>query len=86
MYPARKFSFGSKTKRINVLEEKVEALSNDLGSVITNNYELKKSLNKLEVSNEQLNKEYTQIKTNKLPSKKHKPRKPRNVTAWKGNG
>jgi len=70
MYPARKILFWGKTKRINVLEEKVEALSNDLGSVITNNYELKKNLNKLEVSNEQLNKEYTQIKDKQIAIEK----------------
>lgn len=60
----------SQGKNIDVLEEKVEALSNDLGSVITNNYELNKSLNKLEVANEQLNKEYTQIKDKQIAIEK----------------
>ena len=48
----------------------MEALSNNLGSVITNNYELKKSLNKLEVANEQLNKKYVQIKDNQIAIEK----------------
>ena len=61
---------GGKSEENNVLEQKVDALSNDLGSVITNNYELKKSLNKLEVANEQLNKEYTQIKDKQIAIEK----------------
>ena len=57
-----KFSFGNKTKRINILEEKVESLSYDMGSLTTENYELKKNLSELETIKNQLNEEYTQIK------------------------
>ena len=61
-----KFSFGNKTKRINILEEKVESLSeegkNNMGSLTTENNELKKNLSELETIKNQLNEEYTQIK------------------------
>ncbi len=57
-----KFSFGNKTKRINILEEKVESLTNNMGSLTTENYELKKNLSELETIKNQLNEEYTQIK------------------------
>ncbi len=57
-----KFSFGNKTKRINILEEKVEFLTNNMGSLTTENYELKKNLSELETVKNQLNEEYTQIK------------------------
>ncbi len=52
----------SKSKRINILEEKVESLSYDMGSLTTENYELKKNLSELETIKNQLNEEYTQIK------------------------
>ena len=57
-----KFSFGNKTKRINILEEKVESLTNNMGSLTTENYELKKNLSELETVKNKLNEEYTQIK------------------------
>ncbi len=57
-----RFSFGNKTKRINILEEKVESLSYDMGSLTTENYELKKNLSELETIKNQLNEEYTQVK------------------------
>ncbi len=53
---------GSKEDRINVLEEKVATLSYSLGSLTTENYELKKNFRELETIKGQLNKEYTQIK------------------------
>ena len=52
----------SKEERINTLEEKVETLSFSLGSLTTENYELKKSFSELEAVKNQLNEEYTQIK------------------------
>ncbi len=62
-----KFSFGqSKTERINILEEEVESLSNNIGSLTTENYELKKNVVKLETAKNQLNKEYTQIKDKQI--------------------
>lgn len=62
----KKFSFGDKTKRINILEEKVESLSNNMGSLNTENYELKKNLSELETVRKQLNEEYTQIKNKQI--------------------
>lgn len=62
----KKFSFGDKTKRINILEEKVESLSNNMGSLNTENYELKKNLGELETVRKQLNEEYTQIKNKQI--------------------
>ena len=53
---------GSKEDRINSLEEKVATLSYSLGSLTTENYELKKNFRELETIKSQLNKEYTQIK------------------------
>ncbi|MFQ5687785.1 MAG: hypothetical protein ACE5GV_14120 [Candidatus Scalindua sp.] len=63
-----KFSFGgqSKTERINILEEEVESLSNNIGSLTTENNELKRNLIKLETAKDQLNKEYTQIKDKQI--------------------
>ena len=52
----------SKEERINVLEEKVETLSYSLGTLTTENYELKKNFSELEDVKNQLNKEYTHIK------------------------
>jgi len=52
----------SKSKRINILEEKVESLSYNMGSLTTENYELKKNLSELETIKNRLNEEYTQIK------------------------
>lgn len=62
----KKFSFGNKTERINILEEKVESLSNNMGSLNTENYELKKNLSELETVRKQLNEEYTQIKNKQI--------------------
>lgn len=56
----------SKTERINILEEEVESLSNNIGSLTTENYELKKNVVKLETAKNQLNKEYTQIKDKQI--------------------
>ena len=63
-----KFSFGgqSKTEIINILEEEVESLSNSIGSLTTENYELIKNVVKLETAKNQLNKEYTQIKDKQI--------------------
>ena len=62
-----KYSFWqSKTKRMNILEEKVESLSNNIGSLTTENYELKKNLSELETVKNQLNEEYTQIKDKQI--------------------
>lgn len=62
-----KFSFWqSKTERMNILEEKVESLSNNIGSLTTENYELKKNLSELETVKNQLNEEYTQIKDKQI--------------------
>jgi len=59
---SKKFSLRqSKTERINILEEKVESLSYNMGSLTTENSELKKSLVDLETVKNQLDKEYTQI-------------------------
>ncbi len=59
--------FGQKkTERINILEGEVESLSNNIGSLTTENYELKKDLVKLEAARNQLNKEYTQIKDKQI--------------------
>ncbi|MGR3301086.1 MAG: hypothetical protein ACUZ8I_01145 [Candidatus Scalindua sp.] len=63
----KKPSFGqSKNERINILEEKVEFLSNNIESLTTGNYELKKNLIKLETVKNRLNKEYTQIKAKQI--------------------
>jgi len=62
----KKFSFGNKTKRINILEEKMESLSSNMGSLNTENYELKKNLSELETIRKQLNEEYTQIKNKQI--------------------
>lgn len=63
----KKISFGqSKTERINILEEEVESLSNSIGNLTTENYELKKNVVKLETAKNQLNKEYTQIKDKQI--------------------
>lgn len=53
---------GSKEERMNALEEKVATLSYSLGSLATENYELKKNYSELEAIKSRLNKEYTQIK------------------------
>ncbi len=53
---------GSKEDRMSALEEKVATLSYSLGSLTTENYELKKNFSELEAVKSQLNKEYTQIK------------------------
>ena len=53
---------GSKEERMSELEEKVSTLSYSLGSLTTENYELKKKFNELESVKGQLNEEYTQIK------------------------
>jgi len=59
---SKKFSLRqSKTERINILEEKVESLSYNIGSLTTENSELKKGLVDLETVKNQLDKEYTQI-------------------------
>ena len=59
--------FGQKkTERINILEEEVESLSNNIGNLTTENYELKKDLVKLETAKNQLNKEYTQLKDKQI--------------------
>lgn len=55
-------SSGSKEERMNVLEENVATLSYSLGSLTTENYELKKNFSELDVIKSTLNKEYTQIK------------------------
>ncbi len=47
---------------MNELEEKVATLSYSLGTLTTENYELKRSFQSLEAIKSQLNKEYTQIK------------------------
>jgi len=52
----------SKEERMNTLEEKVATLSYSLGSLTTENYELKKNFSELEAVKSRLNKEYTQIK------------------------
>ena len=63
-----KFSLGgqSKAERINILEEEVESLSNNIGSLTTENYELKKNVVKLETAKNQLNNKYTQIKDKQI--------------------
>ena len=63
-----KFSPGgqSKAERINILEEEVESLSNNIGSLTTENYELKKNVVKLETAKNQLNNKYTQIKDKQI--------------------
>lgn len=63
----KKFSLGqSKTERINILEEEVESLSNNIGSLTSENYKLKENLVTLETAKNQLNKEYTQIKDKQI--------------------
>ena len=63
-----KFSLGgqSKAERINILEEEVESLSNNIGSLTTENYELRKNVVKLETAKNQLNNKYTQIKDKQI--------------------
>jgi tetratricopeptide (TPR) repeat protein len=56
----------SKSKRIDILEEKVESLSYNMGSLTTENYELKKNFSELETVKNQLNEEYTQIKDKQI--------------------
>jgi tetratricopeptide (TPR) repeat protein len=51
---------------MNILEEKVESLSNNIGSLTTENYELRQSLSELETVKNQLNEEYTQIKDKQI--------------------
>jgi len=53
---------GSKEERMSELEEKVSTLSYSMGSLTTENYELKKKLNEQETVKSQLIEEYTQIK------------------------
>jgi tetratricopeptide (TPR) repeat protein len=53
---------GSKEDRMDALEEKVATLSYSLGSLTTENYELKKNFSELDAVKSQLNKEYTKIK------------------------
>jgi len=55
-------SHGSKEDRMNALEEKVATLSYSMGSLTTQNYELKKNFKELEAIKSQLNEEYTKIK------------------------
>lgn len=55
-------SISSKEERISVLEEKVETISYSLGTLTTENYELKKNFSELEAVKNKLNEEYTQIK------------------------
>ncbi|MCP4253149.1 MAG: hypothetical protein GY775_07030 [Candidatus Scalindua sp.] len=55
-------SRSSKEDRMSALEEKVATLSYSLGTLTTENYELKKNFKELESVKSQLNKEYTQIK------------------------
>jgi len=52
----------SKEKRMDTLEEKVATLSYSMGSLTTENYELKKNFSKQEAVKSQLTKEYTHIK------------------------
>ncbi len=63
-----KFSLGgqSKAERINILEEEVESLSNNIGSLTSENNELKKNVVKLEAAKNQLNNKYTQIKDKQI--------------------
>ena len=63
-----KFSLGgqSKAERINILEEEVESLSNNIGSLTTENDELRKNVVKLETAKNQLNNKYTQIKDKQI--------------------
>ncbi len=53
---------GSKEDRVNALEEKVATLSYSMGSLTTENYELRKNFRELEAVKSQLNEEYTKIK------------------------
>ncbi len=55
-------SRSSKEDRMSVLEEKVATLSYSLGSLTTENYELRKNFSELDAVKSQLSKEYTQIK------------------------
>jgi len=55
-------SLGSKEDRMSALEEKVATLSYSMGSLTTQNYELKKNFKELEAIKSQLNEEYTKIK------------------------
>jgi len=52
----------SKGERMDMLEEKVATLSYSLGSLTTENYELKKNVSEQEAVKSQLTKEYTHIK------------------------
>ena len=63
-----KFSLGgqSKAERINILEEEVESLSNNIGSLTSENNEMKKNVVKLEAAKNQLNNKYTQIKDKQI--------------------
>ena len=59
---SRKVRSRNKEDRMNTLEEKVATLSYSLGSLTTENYELKKNFKELEAVKSQLNEEYTKIK------------------------
>ena len=59
---SRKVKSRSKEDRMSTLEEKVATLSYSLGSLTTENYELKKNFKELEAVKSQLNEEYTKIK------------------------
>jgi tetratricopeptide (TPR) repeat protein len=75
----KKFNFGKKDKT-NTLEEKVDALSNRIASLVAINDDLKRKLNDLNQEKELLNEEYTQLKdkqsaietTQKLQNTEHK--------------
>jgi len=59
---SRKVRSRNKEDRMSTLEEKVATLSYSLGSLTTENYELKKNFKELEAVKSQLNEEYTKIK------------------------
>ena len=55
------FSFLTKIKRINALEEKVDLLSGDVESLNAASSELKEKINELALAKEQLNEEHSQL-------------------------
>ncbi len=54
------------SKRINILEEKMDALSHNVGSLKPEIYEIKEKLSQQKLEKERLNEEYTQLKNKQI--------------------
>ena len=60
-------------------------MSYNMGSLNTENYELKKNLSELETIRKQLNEEYTQIKNKQITIETAQSSQRRHVAVWKAN-